>query len=388
MERSIWNGLAVYRWVAWAWMATVLILARGQLVRPIIAFGLVGAALLVTVWLTILARRGDPRLATPLPVGIEVGVGLSLQLADGFVYRAGHVFGPEQPLGLAWPIAGALSAGIAFGPMGGVATGVLLGLGRATSSILYAPPPGDVDGVVWGLEPAWLLSLVTTTVMLAMAGGVGGYVVELIRRTERRAIRAERDLADASAREDMARRLHDGVLQTLAVVERRTDDAQLSQLARDQEQELRQYLFGVPDSPAVGAGALGDALRHTARRAERTFGLRVEVLVPDDLPELAAEVVEAVAGATGEALTNASKHGNAGRVVVYVEPLEGCDEESGLFVSIHDDGAGFDPTVIEEGIGLSRSIRGRISEVGGDVEVAATPGRGAEIRLTVPSSPR
>lgn len=392
MERSVANGLAVYRWIAWIWMATVLVLARGALVRPVVAAGLVLAALAVTLWLTVEVRADHTRTRHPTRVGVEVGVGLSLQLADGFVYRSPHVFTPEQPLGVAWPIAGALSAGIAFGPIGGALTGVALGAGRATSSILNAPPvpPGQVE-LVLGLTPAWSLSLVTTTVMLAMAGGVGGYAVDLIRRTERRALDAERQLAQASAREEVARQLHDGVLQTLAVVERRADDPQLARLARDQEQELRQFLFGVPHTTVVGAGAFGDALRHVARRAERTFGIRVEVLVPDDLPEPSAEVVEAVAGAVGEALTNAAKHGDARRVVVYAEPAERPGDEpdgtnGGLFVSVRDDGAGFTPQAVEERVGLSRSIRGRIAEVGGDVEVASSPGHGAEIRLTVPAT--
>jgi signal transduction histidine kinase len=396
MERSIWNGLAVYRWVAWAWMATVLVLARAALTRPVIAFGLVGAALAVTVWLTVLARRDHSVLARPATIGIEVGVGLSLQLADGFVYRSPHVFGAEQPLGVAWPISGALAAGIALGPIGGIFTGVLLGLGRAVSSVLNAPPipPGEID-LFLGLTPAWVLSVTTSTVMLAMAGGVGGYVVDLIRRTDRRALHAERALAQASAREEVARELHDGVLQTLAVVERRTDDPKLSQLAREQEQDLRQYLFGVPDTPAVGAGAFGDALRHVARRCERTFGIRVEVLVPDDLPEPHRDVIDAVAGAVGEALTNGAKHGHAKRIVVYAEPLdpEGRNGGNGgngsdarwLFVSVRDDGEGFDPATVKEGVGLPRSIRARIGEVGGDVEVASTPGRGTEVRITVPT---
>jgi signal transduction histidine kinase len=35
-------------------------------------------------------------------------------------------------------------------------------------------------------------------------------------------------------------------------------------------------------------------------------------------------------------------------------------------------------------VGLSRSIRGRLAEVGGRVEVDARPGRGTEVRLWAP----
>jgi signal transduction histidine kinase len=377
MRGSVLRGLAAFRWLAWVWMATVLVLARGNLVAPVAAVVLVGVALGVTVWLTSLLRRAPERLVSARVVGVEVGVALALQFADGFVYRAGHVFTPEQPLGVAWPLASVMAAGVAFGPFVGAGTGLLLGAGRATSSTLNVTPDADP---MWGvLLPEQLLSLVTTSVLFALAGGIAGYAIRLIVDAESRAAAAERSVASLRAREDVARRLHDGVLQTLAVVERRSDDPQLARLAREQERDLRSFLFEGPSPGVIGAGALGDALRAAADRYETAFTGRSEVLVPDDLPELDAEVVEAIAGAVGEALTNAGKHGAAARVVVYAEPTD-----EGVFVSVRDDGAGFDPAAVVEGVGLPRSIRGRIEEIGGGVEIAAAPGRGTEVRLTVP----
>jgi signal transduction histidine kinase len=382
MERSVLRGLAVFRWAAWVWMATVLVLARRALVRPGVAVALVLAALVVTVWITVLLRRDPGRVCAPGVVGVEVGVALALQLADGFVYRAPHVFQPEQPLGVGWPTAAILSAGVALGPGVGAATGALVGAGRAVSSILHVgDPPPDAVVFVAGLTPQQTLSLVTTTVLYVLAGGVAGYAMRLLRAAEARIAAAERQLADARAREEVARTLHDGVLQTLAVVERRTDDRQLAALAREQERELRAYLFGTSDR-VVGRGALADGLRHAARRAERSFDLRVEVLVPDDLPTLDDDRVDALVGAVGEALTNAGKHAAARRVVVYVEP----DGDDGLFCSVRDDGTGFDPAAVVEGVGLTRSIRGRLEEVGGDVEVASSPGHGTEVRVRMPAA--
>lgn len=101
------------------------------------------------------------------------------------------------------------------------------------------------------------------------------------------------------------------------------------------------------------------------------------MLVPDDVA-VPPTSVAALAGAVGEALTNAGKHGGAGRVVVFV------DDEDGLFCSVKDDGAGFDPSSTHEGRGLSRSIRRRVEEAGGRVEVASAPGAGAEVRLWLP----
>jgi signal transduction histidine kinase len=381
VEASLLRGLAVFRWLAWSWMAVVLFLARGTLVRPVLAVVLVLAALAVTIWLSVLARGAPARLRRPQTVGVEVAVAVALQLADGVVYRAGHVFTPQPALGVAWPIAAALASGIAFGPVGGTLVGVALGVARAVSSVL-AVAPGP-DAWLGPLTAPQTLSLVTTAVQYALAGGVAGYGVRLLRDAEQRVSDAERALADVRARESIARRLHDGVLQTLALVERRADDPQLARLARDQERDLRGLLFDVDDTRMIGTGALGDALRAAGDRHERRHGGRVEVLVPGDLPALDAAVVEGLAGAVGEALSNAGKHGHAERIVVYAEPLD-----DGIFVSVRDDGEGFDPAVTAEGVGLTRSIRGRMAELGGDVEVVASPGRGVEVRMRAPAASR
>lgn len=406
-RRTIQRGLAAFRWLAWGWMAAVLLLARGNLVAPWAAAILVAAAGLVTLWLTRQLTTDPGRLVAPRSVGVEVGVGASLQLADGFVYASPHVFTTEQPLGVAWPIAGVLASGVALGPAAGAATGLLLGVARAVSSILnVAPAPEPWLGP---LTPEQGLSLVTTTVLYVLAGGVAGHATRLLARAEQRLLRAERSVAALEAREDVARRLHDGVLQTLAIVERRAGDPELARLARDQERELRRYLLdpapvagtsaeGSVLSPGTGtgphgrepsgaepsgsaptAGLLGPALRAAGDRAERWHGVRTEVLVPDDLPALPAEVVEALAQAVGEALTNVGKHARASRVVVYAEP-----QEHEVFVSVRDDGIGYDPAAVSEGLGLTRSIRGRAAGIGGRVEVAAAPGRGVEVRLWAP----
>ncbi len=384
-RRTVLRGLAAFRWLAWAWMAAVLVLARGSLVAPRTAVLLVALAGVVTLWLTWLLRRDPQRLVGRGAVGVEVGVAVALQLADGFVYVAPHVFTARQPLGVAWPTASVLAAGVALGPVVGAATGALLGGARAVSSIVNVVPAAQ--GWVGPLDAEQALSLVTTTVLYALAGGTAGYATRLLSRAEERLLRAERAVAALEAREEVARRLHDGVLQTLALVERRADAPDLARLARDQERELRAYLQASQDATdgatgGVGAGHRGDlgaALRRVASRAEARHGVPTQVLVPEDLPPLATATVEAVGGAVGEALTNAGKHAAAGRIVVYAEPQ--TDE---VFVSVRDDGVGFDPTAVAEGLGLARSVRGRIEARGGHVEVAAAVQRGCEVRLWVP----
>jgi signal transduction histidine kinase len=168
-------------------------------------------------------------------------------------------------------------------------------------------------------------------------------------------------------------------------VQRRSDDAELVSLAREQEHDLREYLFGADLSTRpLTAGrteraGVGPTLRAAAARVERTQGLRTQVVLADD-PVVADEVARALGGAVTEALTNAAKHGGARSATVYVE----ADEDGGVFCSVKDDGAGFDPSTTEEGVGVTRSIRGRIAEVEGRVELDGRPGRGAEVRMWLP----
>ncbi len=106
---------------------------------------------------------------------------------------------------------------------------------------------------------------------------------------------------------------------------------------------------------------------------------RVDCLMLNDAELRQLTRKPSLVGAAREALTNAGKHGGAGRVTVFVEP-----HERGVFCSVKDDGLGFDPAVVAEGVGLSRSIRGRMEEAGGRVEVRASPGKGAEVTLWLP----
>jgi len=95
---------------------------------------------------------------------------------------------------------------------------------------------------------------------------------------------------------------------------------------------------------------------------------------------VSAAAREALAGAVTEALANAGKHSAATRVTIYLETHDSGD----AFCSVKDDGKGFDPATAVEGVGLPRSIRARIAEVGGRAEIDSRPGRGAEVRIWVP----
>lgn len=359
LDRSVLQGVAVFRWAAWAWIALTAVATRAQMARPGLAFALIAAALAITAGYTVVWRRQPTWLLRPLAVGLELAVGLALVTLDGLVRADDSVFTTGQSLASVWPLTGIVTAGIVFGPVGGALAGVGLGASRVGSTVLNQVSTYDAGRT---------LSLTNTAVTYAIAGLAFGYVYRLL-------VRAEATVARAQAREEVARTLHDGVLQTLAVVERRADDPALARLAREQERELRAFLFG---SGSV-ATDLGAALRAQASTFEDRFDARAQVLVADDVPPLGPAAIAATAGAVGEALTNAGKHGRASRATVYCEP-DGGD----VFCSVKDDGHGFDPATTPEGVGLSRSIRARVAEVGGRVEVSSSPGAGTEVRLWVP----
>jgi signal transduction histidine kinase len=352
-DRGLLTGLAAFRWVAWAWFAIVLVVERDDLDRPAVAATLCGAALVVTAGIAILFRRRPELLLSPVVVVTELLIGALVLAADDFVYDDDR----SQSFGSAWPLSGVTAAGVAGGPVGGTIAGATLGFARYL---------GHLDDS--------MISLVSTAVLYALAGGAQGLAAQRLRE-------AELTISAARAREEVARTLHDGVLQTLAIVQRRANDPELARLAHDQERDLREYLFGTGIATGAGGG-LGQRLRAAGARFEDHYGGAARIVVADDLPDLPGEVVDALAGAVSEALANAGKHGDAKTVTVYVEP----DGDS-VFCSVKDDGTGYDPAATSEGVGVTRSIRGRIAEVGGRVELDARPGRGAEVRLWIPALP-
>jgi signal transduction histidine kinase len=357
LVRGLLTGIAAFRWLAWAWMAIVLVVSREDLEggRPLLAVVLVAAALAVTVVTGFLARTDPDRLLAPPLIVAELAVGFALGAGDDWAFAGPH----PQSLGSVWPLAGVLTAGVRWGGRGGAIAGAVVGLGRLFGDLVEER----------NTEPIGQLSVTaaSTFVLYALAGGVAGYAVVKLRE-------AEREISMVRAREEVARTLHDGVLQTLAVVQRRATDPELARVARDQERELREYLFGVESA----SGELGPRLRQAAARFEDHFEARAQVVVADDLPKLSDERVEALAGAVSEALANAGKHGGARSVTVYAEPVG----DGRVFCSVKDDGTGFGSEVAD-GVGLSRSIRGRVADVGGRVEVDGNPGRGTEVRLWV-----
>lgn len=179
-------------------------------------------------------------------------------------------------------------------------------------------------------------------------------------------------------RAEMAARVHDSVLQTLALVQREADDPRrVAALARRQERELRSWLYPAPDAAGGGLAAAIDA---AAAEVEELHGVRVELVRTGDAP--LDERVEALVLAAREAMANAARHSGAGEVSVYVDV-----GDDGIAVFVRDRGRGFDPdAVAADAHGIAESIRGRMARAGGTAELATSPeGTEVELRLGRPS---
>ena len=78
----------------------------------------------------------------------------------------------------------------------------------------------------------------------------------------------------------MTTHLHDSVLQTLALIQRSDDPTRAAMLARHQETELRDWLYG--NAPLDGVDLLSSALRGVAARVEKDHQVPVDVVVVGD----------------------------------------------------------------------------------------------------------
>jgi signal transduction histidine kinase len=175
---------------------------------------------------------------------------------------------------------------------------------------------------------------------------------------------------------EIAAHLHDGVLQTLALIQHRAGaNREVATLARRQERELREWLYGAPSDRAA---TLGGALAAELRGVEDDQQVPVELVLVGDAP--LDEPARALVAAVREAASNAARHSGAARVDVYVEVEPDC-----LSGYIRDRGKGFDPDVVPaDRRGLTDSVIGRMRRVGGSATIRSRPGDGTEVSLRIP----
>jgi signal transduction histidine kinase len=273
--------------------------------------------------------------ATAILALVLIAVGLAL------IWRRGGTLRPGEPLSLAGLVATGAGAGLLLA-RGGTSFGVLA--------------PGAVLGALLLVAGPWLWQLAR----------------------ERDAERTARIRSDERA--EVAARVHDSVLQTLALVQRHADEPRrVASIARRQERELRSWLYGDGEAPG---DTLEGALAIAAGEIEELHGVRVELASGGDCA--LTDDVRTLVLAAREAMANAAKFSGADEISVYAEADDGH-----VSVFVRDRGAGFDRAdVPPDRRGLVESIEGRMARAGGTAVVVSTPGEGTEVELTLPRSAR
>jgi signal transduction histidine kinase/phage shock protein PspC (stress-responsive transcriptional regulator) len=179
-------------------------------------------------------------------------------------------------------------------------------------------------------------------------------------------------------RAELAAHLHDSVLQTLTLMQKRASDPrEVTALARRQERELREWLSGEDAHPPDASFA--SALRAITEEVEDDHRVAVELVVVGDRD--LDDRTEALLAAAREALVNAARHaGEPESIRVYAEV-----DPAGLEVFIRDRGAGFDPAAVPaDRRGVRESIVGRMERAGGRAEIRSSIGDGTEVALIMP----
>jgi signal transduction histidine kinase/phage shock protein PspC (stress-responsive transcriptional regulator) len=330
-----WGGTALASWFS---------LRRIQYGKEI----LLGAALLLVAAILIARQFGvDVPLGTLIPAAAILGGAAIAWMQLDETRRAGLVDKTKADQAGGWV---RLAAGLAL-----VVAGVLVMVSGSGS---------------W--EQTWLALLASVAVLGGVALVLLPWGLKFWKDLETERAGRVRE----TERAEIAAHLHDSVLQTLALIQRRAGSEQdVVRLARAQERELRAWLFS---DAAKESGLLADRIKSVAAEVEDSHGQAVEVVTVGDTAM--TDRHEALVQAAREAMLNASRHGG-GTVSVYMESTAGSTE-----IFIKDRGPGFDPDAVpEDRLGVKESIIGRMKRHGGTAVITSSSA-GTEVRLVLPSA--
>ena len=308
-----------------------------------------------TVAVTSLLAR--PAHRTALVLGLDLALGAGCLLAGLAVQFSSKILAGDPTLTLSWGAVPVIAWAVRYGPVGGGSAALVM----------------SAATLVWRMEPA--RSAIGSCVLLLLLGVVVGHVVRLAQTAEQVYGEAVQQAAAQAERERLARSVHDGVLQALALVGRRSPDPELAALAREQEFALRRLIAG----PAPVPGGTLDL------RSLLPSGSDVELALPAGPVALPAAAATELAAAVQACVDNVRRHAG-GTAWLLVE-----DEPDAVTVSVRDDGPGLAPDRLAQAeregrLGLARSVRGRVEDLGGTVTVVSAPGQGTEVELRVPRS--
>lgn len=383
VEQPMWRALSGYRVLTMLYAVGLFATAYDTFTRPWIA---VAYYCVLFVWtLATLPRVAGEAHCTKPFLAVDLTIALTGILLTPLADTHARIVSGGPTLPSIWTAGSVL----AFAVKGGWRWAAFASTAVALANLIErgAPARDTVHNVIL----VWVASIAI------------GYVVEVARASERTLARALEIEAATRERERLARDIHDGVLQVLAMVQRRGvvlggEAAELGRMAGEQEVALRTLVSGglVPLSRVSRDPALGAVVR-TVEEPDDDGPLDLRLLLapyaaarvslaepgaPVPLPPAAAREL---AAAVGAALDNVRAHaGEQARAWILVE-----DEPDSVVVTVRDDGPGIPEGRLAQAegegrLGVALSIRGRLRDLGGSAELISVPGQGTEVELTVP----
>jgi PAS domain S-box-containing protein len=211
-----------------------------------------------------------------------------------------------------------------------------------------------------------------------------------------KALASELTLTEEKERRRIAADLHDHVGQALALARiqlasarKATSDAGVAAILDDTSASLRQAIQDTRDlvfdlsSPVLNEIGLAAAISEwLEEQVEKKHGLQTEFICDDQEPELDEDMRAILFRNVRELLNNVVRHAGANKVSVRMERVGDT-----AIVVIQDDGVGFDTRAASEatdrkgGFGLF-SIRERMLDLGGALEIVSEPGQGCMAIMT------
>jgi signal transduction histidine kinase len=343
-------GIVYYHWTSYA--------------RPWLAGVMAGV---MVVWTAVVYYRyWRPNGANLLAYAVaDLVLCCAVMVSSRWVLTPLQLEGKPAPLVPTIWVTGAVAAGAICA---GAAVGAVFG--------------GALAAFNFGVRGYFDVDLTRDLFLLVGIGFVLGLAATSLRTANERLTEALRVEAATAERERLARSIHDSVLQVLARVRRRGAElggeaAELAKLAGQQEVALRALVSSAPVASEGGLADLGARLKVLETDRVAVSAPATSVLVP-------AVVATELTAAVREALVNVAKHAGAeARAWVLLEDLG-----SEIVVSVRDDGVGIAPERVAEAeregrMGIAKSLRGRIAELGGTVTLETAPGEGVEWELRV-----
>jgi signal transduction histidine kinase len=350
-----------------------------------------GVALYVACWLFLPAADQDVSIAAKArndAIGIALAVGLAVLLT--LVLLVAGVFNDGWLAGWAWPqVFSVAGLTLIWRNAPAEEQSTLKRMVEPLEAAAGGPSSSKLSvvrivlaGLLLIAGVTWLATDKKEIALLRPLGAVALVIAAIVLLLGPWWLRIGRDLVEErqarvrlEERAEVASRVHDSVLQTLALIQRQAEDPQkVIALARVQERELRDVLFG-----AKAADSFASALREVQQDVEARYGVQVEMVTVGDCQ--VTEQVGALVAAAREATVNAAKWSGVSVISLFTEI-----EADLASVVVRDRGKGFDPsTVPSDRKGIAESIHGRMARFGGSAAVTSAIG-GTKVTLTMPLS--